>query len=260
VPFCQHRLQVCESEDLTKLWPGCCTTASPHAVPFTTRAVQICQTNYKDDLLKWVAPENLPEWLGGTSKGTLLDDCGPWSDPEVLRRYEAELPAARQALKHRGETGITPVPELIEADGYASPKWVSLGGGHAASTAAALAVLSVDGAQRWRPSIRRMPPASARLFRNKCVCLQVWAPCSPSHPASTLLSWARPYHPAPSCAETQPVAAAMCDHTIAVSPTLCCQVGGLICVCGQLRQQRVPAAGAGWRQAGRAPALSVGAG
>ncbi len=45
---------------------------------------QICQTNYTKDLLEWVDAEHLPEWLGGKSKGTLLDDVGPWSDPGKL--------------------------------------------------------------------------------------------------------------------------------------------------------------------------------
>ncbi len=35
-------------------------------------------------LLKWVDAESLPEYLGGTSKATLLDDAGPWQDPKIL--------------------------------------------------------------------------------------------------------------------------------------------------------------------------------
>lgn len=45
---------------------------------------QICKTDYVPALLKWVDAESLPEYLGGTSKATLLDDAGPWQDPKVL--------------------------------------------------------------------------------------------------------------------------------------------------------------------------------
>ena len=34
--------------------------------------------------------ENLPEYLGGTSTGTLLDDAGPWQDPAVVAEIDAE--------------------------------------------------------------------------------------------------------------------------------------------------------------------------
>ena len=46
--------------------------------------VQICKTDFVPALLKWVDAENLPEYLGGTSKATLLDDAGPWQDPKIL--------------------------------------------------------------------------------------------------------------------------------------------------------------------------------
>ncbi len=46
--------------------------------------VQMCPTNYTKVLLQWIEPENLPEYLGGTSKATLLDDAGPWQDPKII--------------------------------------------------------------------------------------------------------------------------------------------------------------------------------
>jgi hypothetical protein len=90
--------------------------------------LQICQTNYVKDLLEWVAPENLPDWLGGQSKGTLIDDVGPWSDPDVLRRCEGDLAVAGKALKHLHQTPITASADggdLME--GFQSPRsagWV----------------------------------------------------------------------------------------------------------------------------------------
>ena len=46
--------------------------------------MQVLSTNYTKVLAQWVEPENLPEYLGGTSKATLLDDAGPWQDPKII--------------------------------------------------------------------------------------------------------------------------------------------------------------------------------
>ncbi len=53
-------------------------------MPSTLFIVQVCPTNYTKVLLQWIEPENLPEYLGGTSKATLLDDAGPWQDPKII--------------------------------------------------------------------------------------------------------------------------------------------------------------------------------
>ncbi len=102
--------------------------AEPLTPPNPATHPQICQSNYTADLLQWVDADNLPVWLGGRSKGTLLDDVGPWSDPEVLHRLEPDLPAAGRALKvlrvslgsgmGGGGGAITEEGE----DGYASPR------------------------------------------------------------------------------------------------------------------------------------------
>jgi hypothetical protein len=98
--------------------------------------VQICGYDYSKDLLQWIEPDNLPEWLGGRSKGTLLDDCGPWSDPEVLRRLEGSAVAAK-ALKRlsssnpavsSSEAQLVVVDNELAADGYHSPRWAWHGG------------------------------------------------------------------------------------------------------------------------------------
>ena len=44
-------------------------------------------------LLSWVSAENLPEYLGGKSKATLLDDAGPWNDPSLIAEVDAEVKA-----------------------------------------------------------------------------------------------------------------------------------------------------------------------
>ena len=56
--------------------------------------MQMCPTNYSKVLLQWIEPENLPEYLGGTSKATLLDDAGPWQDPKIV----AEVHQSSQLL------------------------------------------------------------------------------------------------------------------------------------------------------------------
>lgn len=97
--------------------------------------LQICQSDYKKDLLEWIDADNLPDWLGGRSKGTLLDDVGPWSDADVLRRMEGQLNVAAKALKRisaavsavSGTEGQLLVLDNELADGYHSPRW---GGWH----------------------------------------------------------------------------------------------------------------------------------
>lgn len=46
--------------------------------------LQILGSNYLPALEKWIAIENIPQFLGGKSQGTLVDDAGPWSDPELV--------------------------------------------------------------------------------------------------------------------------------------------------------------------------------
>ena len=51
-------------------------------------------TNYQTTLLKYVERENLPEYLGGTSKATLLDDVGPWKQQNLIDEIDADFKAA----------------------------------------------------------------------------------------------------------------------------------------------------------------------
>lgn len=56
----------------------------PMLQPRTINKITILGTKYIDDLTKHVAIENIPEYMGGTSPHTLLDDAGPWNDPQLL--------------------------------------------------------------------------------------------------------------------------------------------------------------------------------
>lgn len=42
-------------------------------------------------LLQYIDKDNLPEYLGGSSKATLLDDAGPWNDQGLIDEIDAEL-------------------------------------------------------------------------------------------------------------------------------------------------------------------------
>lgn len=53
----------------------------------------MCPKDYVPTLLSWVSAENLPEYLGGKSKATLLDDTGPWNDPSLIAEVDAEVKA-----------------------------------------------------------------------------------------------------------------------------------------------------------------------
>ena len=56
--------------------------------------LQLVGTNYQASLLKYIDKENLPEYLGGTSKATLLDDVGPWQTQAIIDEIDADLKAA----------------------------------------------------------------------------------------------------------------------------------------------------------------------
>ena len=42
-------------------------------------------------LLKYVDAENIPRYLGGTSDATLIDDAGPWNDPQLRAEIEEDI-------------------------------------------------------------------------------------------------------------------------------------------------------------------------
>lgn len=54
-------------------------------------------------LLKWIDPENIPRYLGGTSDATLIDDAGPWNDPQIRSEIEEDI-------AHR-DGSMSPLPE-----------------------------------------------------------------------------------------------------------------------------------------------------
>lgn len=59
----------------------------------TQDKIEICPKDYYSVLTKWIDEENIPEYLGGKSKGTLVDDVGPWRDSELVKQVDAERAA-----------------------------------------------------------------------------------------------------------------------------------------------------------------------
>ncbi|KAL4423645.1 hypothetical protein ABPG75_000946 [Micractinium tetrahymenae] len=71
----------------------------------TQAKIEVAPSDYMKLLLKYVDAENIPEYLGGKSKGSLIDDVGPWKDPAILALVEADI-ARRKGLASVGEDGI----------------------------------------------------------------------------------------------------------------------------------------------------------
>ena len=77
---------------------------------------QLVGTSYQAILLKHVDKENLPEYLGGTSKATLLDDVGPWQDQAIIDEIDAE----RHAALSRDTEGWNTVVLAVNSGRYPS--------------------------------------------------------------------------------------------------------------------------------------------
>lgn len=99
-------------------------------MPDGIRMLQLVGTNYQATLLKYVDRENLPEYLGGTSKATLLDDVGPWQDQAIVDEIEADR---RNALSQDVEADSTrgeALPQLLQTTSFAHrlriPGWKAI--------------------------------------------------------------------------------------------------------------------------------------
>ncbi|GLC37831.1 hypothetical protein PLESTB_001481100 [Pleodorina starrii] len=86
----------------------------------TQQKIEILGPNYMDALLKHMDRDAIPAFLGGESRGTLLDDVGPWSDAELMARVGIDLAALRLG-HHAAQQQLTLPPaaslERPSADG-----------------------------------------------------------------------------------------------------------------------------------------------
>lgn len=71
-------------------------------------------------LLKYIDPENIPRYLGGTSDATLIDDAGPWNDPQIRAEIEEDM-ASRDAGGSQSEPPLASSPSRSTHLGAAQP-------------------------------------------------------------------------------------------------------------------------------------------
>ncbi|GIL98488.1 hypothetical protein Vretimale_3847 [Volvox reticuliferus] len=83
----------------------------------TQQKIEILGPNYMDALLKHMEIDAIPEFLGGNSTGTLLDDVGPWNNAELMARLQIDLEALRQG-RH---TQTHPAQQLSQARSFGRP-------------------------------------------------------------------------------------------------------------------------------------------
>lgn len=97
----------------------------PLLQPRTVNKVTLLGTKYMDELLKYVDAESIPEYMGGKCRNTLLDDPGPWNDPQVLSNLgmiQEEQPGDasedRPAMKkgHRKRQASSFSPDVVRAN------------------------------------------------------------------------------------------------------------------------------------------------
>ncbi|KAK4783658.1 hypothetical protein SAY86_008032 [Trapa natans] len=81
--------------------------------PKTTAKINVLGNKYQSKLLEIIAPDQLPEFLGGTCTcadkgGCLRSDKGPWNDPEILKMvHEREARRTRKTLPDVEEKTIS---------------------------------------------------------------------------------------------------------------------------------------------------------
>lgn len=89
----------------------------PFVRPFldkrTQNKIEVCPRDFRATLLQHIDAANLPEYLGGDSRATLLDDAGPWNDPHLVEQIEAELRREGPKLRWPPEAQSYPVPPSI---------------------------------------------------------------------------------------------------------------------------------------------------
>lgn len=56
----------------------------------TQGKIEVCPKDYMPVLRNWIDEDSIPEYLGGKSKGTLIDDIGPWRAEQAVKELESE--------------------------------------------------------------------------------------------------------------------------------------------------------------------------
>lgn len=122
-------------------WGGVCQLArreqrsrlpQPRPPPPTPLS-QVLGTSYQEELLHLVAPEHLMERYGGTNPAPLSAEPGPWQDPDVRARLEAQRQQRLRELGVPEGMSYPPVPGSAAADSVTA----DAGGGEAEALAVA---------------------------------------------------------------------------------------------------------------------------
>uniref|UniRef100_A0A7S0UWT5 CRAL-TRIO domain-containing protein n=1 Tax=Polytomella parva TaxID=51329 RepID=A0A7S0UWT5_9CHLO len=80
--------------------------------PRTQQKIEILGSDYLTSLKKWIDIEDIPTFLGGKSKGSLVDDEGPWNDEALLEKLDIDAAALKhgvrihEAVRTKKETNV----------------------------------------------------------------------------------------------------------------------------------------------------------
>eukprot|EP01025_Chloroclados_australasicus_P002455 TRINITY_DN1055_c0_g1_i2.p1 TRINITY_DN1055_c0_g1~~TRINITY_DN1055_c0_g1_i2.p1 ORF type:complete len:492 (-),score=36.16 TRINITY_DN1055_c0_g1_i2:370-1845(-) len=98
--------------------------------PRTRGKIELYGQNYKQALLEHVDIDSIPQYLGGNSKETLVDDVGPWNDPkyQVISPIDnTELvPLMLKSPRLREEGGIKRASSPVQDSAVEQPITVEL--------------------------------------------------------------------------------------------------------------------------------------
>ena len=63
-----------------KVFRAIWSSVKPMLDPRTQSKIEVCPGDFLPVLKQWVDEENIPSYLGGKSRGSLIDDLGPWRE------------------------------------------------------------------------------------------------------------------------------------------------------------------------------------
>ncbi|KAK9838539.1 hypothetical protein WJX81_006074 [Elliptochloris bilobata] len=141
------------------------TIIKPMLDPRTQAKIEVLSKDYQKGLLEWIEPANLPDYLGGTSRATLLDDAGPWQDPGIVAEIEAGR-ARTGGAKHIREE---PEGEAASGAGGAAAEVAASPGGYLPPPAVALTRRNSSGSQLGDAEENYYSPRSQTSFSGSFV-------------------------------------------------------------------------------------------
>jgi len=77
----------------------------------TQKKIEVAPSDFLPVVLKYADAECIPEYLGGKSKASLLDDIGPWNDGNLIAEIEGDYD---RLLGREGAVALHPPPHVRE--------------------------------------------------------------------------------------------------------------------------------------------------